>query len=499
MLVLPAALGAFLFVNLLCAMVALGVGFAAGVWFFGAKMAKPLEEQAKKSAAKQAEIAKRTAERAAMAATRVADLAQNVASDVGDHSAKMQAISAGLAGIDRESTTANAAVFSAMDQMLAANAELQTRLAQAEKQLAEQAAEIKTHESEARTDSLTGLANRRAFDDELKRRLNEWQRKSTPCTLVMMDIDFFKKFNDTHGHQVGDDVLRQVAVVLNAQSREMDIPCRYGGEEFAVILPATEAHKACLVAERIRSAIEQSTTVSNGKSLKVTCSLGVSSFLADDDVARLIRRADDALYASKKAGRNNGHWNTGTKHVPITNPEEGIVLPDPIPAEQPSSVEQKSASQSGANFIQLLKRRVAESHRFGVPISVAYLKIEEYEAVNRKYGPAIARQMVDGALPAFQRALREMDVLCKLDNGELVVMLPGSTLSEAMRLIKRMHSTTSNCILPLTDRQIEIRFRHGAAELKANETAQELLGRARHEAAIADRYTVPVGGPSHDR
>lgn len=78
-------------------------------------------------------------------------------------------------------------------------------------------------------------------------------------------------------------------------------------------------------------------------------------------------------------------------------------------------------------------------------------------------------------------------------------MLPGSTLSEAMRLIKRMHSTTSNCILPLTDRQIEIRFRHGAAELKANETAQELLGRARHEAAIADRYTVPVGGPSHDR
>src|SRR5262245_25067830 len=241
MLALPAALGAFIFVNLLCALIALGVGFAAGVWFFGAKMAKPIEEQAKKNAAKQAEIAKRTAERAAMAATRVADLAQNVASDVGDHNAKMQAISAGLAGIDRASSTANAAVFSAMDQMLAANSELQTRLAQAEKQLAEQAAEIKTHESEARTDSLTGLANRRAFDDELKRRLNEWQRKGTSCTLVLMDIDFFKKFNDTHGHQVGDEVLRQFASVLNSQSREMDIPCRYGGEEFAVILPATEA------------------------------------------------------------------------------------------------------------------------------------------------------------------------------------------------------------------------------------------------------------------
>src|SRR6185295_757566 len=135
-----------------------------------------------------------------------------------------------------------------------ANAELQQRLEQAEKQLAVQAVQIKAHESEARTDSLTTLSNRRAFDDELKRRLNEWQRKGTPCTLVMMDIDFFKKFNDTHGHQVGDEVLRQVAKVLGVQSREMDIPCRYGGEEFAVILPATEALKACKVAERIRAA-----------------------------------------------------------------------------------------------------------------------------------------------------------------------------------------------------------------------------------------------------
>src|SRR5262245_20785871 len=144
---LPAAMGSFLLVNLLCACVALGVGFAAGVWFFGAKMAKPAEQDAskKKQAARQAEIAKRTAERAAMAASQVADLAQSVASDVGDHAAKMKAISDDLAGIDRQSAGANAAVFSAMDQMLAANTELQTRLAKAEQQLAVQAAETKAH------------------------------------------------------------------------------------------------------------------------------------------------------------------------------------------------------------------------------------------------------------------------------------------------------------------------------------------------------------------
>jgi diguanylate cyclase len=497
MLLLPAAIGTFLLVNLLCACVALGVGFAAGVWFFGAKMAKPavIKEPAKKPVPKPSEDVKRAAERAAMAATRVADLAQTVAGDVGDHAAKMKAISADLAGIDRNSDTANAAVFTAMDQMLAANTELQQRLEQAEKQLAAQAAEIKTHESEARTDSLTGLSNRRAFDDELKRRLNEWQRKQTPCTLVMLDIDFFKKFNDTHGHQVGDEVLREVAKVLSATSREMDVPCRYGGEEFGVILPGTDAASACRVAERIRAAVEASTTVCEGKSLKVTCSLGLASFMGDDDVAHLIRRADDALYASKKAGRNCGHWNTGVKHVPITAPEEGVaeapaveapvVKTETAPTDDAAKPAEGLAAPTGATFVQMLKRRVTESHRFGIPISVLYLKIEEYDIVNRKHGSPIARQMVDAAGPAIQRVLREMDVMTKLENGEFVVMLPGSTLPEVSHVLKRIGGSTANCVLPLLDRELQIRFQQGVAELKPNETAQELLARARQSMATA--------------
>lgn len=494
MLVLPAAIGSFLIVNLLCACIALGVGFAAGVWFFGAKVVSATENDAnqKKLAAKQAEIAKRTAERAAMAASQVADLAHSVATDVGDHAAKMKAISADLAGIDRQSTGANAAVFSAMDQMLTANADLQERLQKAEKQLEAQAAEIKAHESEARTDSLTGLNNRRAFDDELKRRLSEWQRKNTPCTLVLLDIDFFKKFNDSHGHQVGDEVLRQTAKVLGGQCRDMDLPCRYGGEEFAVILPATTAQQACVVAERIRVAVESSTTVCDGKSLKVTCSLGVSDFARDDDIARLIRRADDALYASKKAGRNCGYWNTGATHVPISAPE--LAGPQPSDDELVEAEENAAAAgatmpaaaegpPSGATFIQMLKRRVTESHRFGIPISVMYIQIEEYDIVSRKYGSTIARQMIDAVAPAFQKVLREMDVMTRLENGEFVVMLPGSTKPEVSHVVKRMRSASASCVLPMVDQQLQIRFGHGVAELKPNETAQELLARARQAVA----------------
>jgi diguanylate cyclase len=480
MFLLPAAIGTFLLVNLLCACFALGIGFAAGVWFFGAKMAKPVAAPPpKKPAAKPAEDAKRAAEQTAMAASRVADLAKNVASDVGDHAAKMKAISADLAGIDRESDGAGAAVFTAMDQMIAANAELQQRLEQAEAQLAAQAVELKTHESEARTDSLTGLSNRRAFDDELKRRLGEWQRKGTPCTLVLMDIDFFKKFNDTHGHQVGDEVLRQFAKVLAKQSREMDLPCRYGGEEFAVILPDTDALNACNVAERIRAAIEESTTSCEGKKLKVTCSLGLSHFLANDDVPRLIRRADDALYTSKKAGRNCGHWHTGESQIPITEAEQvpiteahAPLLPEAIPAhEQPAP--------SGATFIQTLKRRVTESHRFGVPLSILYLKIEEFDVINRKYGSPIARQLVDTAIPLLEKTLREMDVLVRLENGEFAAMLPGSTQVEANRIARRMAAATSTCMLPVVDRELQIRLQQGIAELRPNEAAQELIARAR--------------------
>jgi diguanylate cyclase len=484
---MPAVTTTFLLVNLACACVALGVGFTAGVWFFGGRVSKPRSQKgaAKKPAPKPviSEEAKRVAERTLMATSRVADLAKGVMSDVGDHAAKMKAISAELAGVNREDGAANEAVIAAMDQILVANDDLQKRLEKAEKQLEEQAAEIKTYESEARTDSLTGLSNRRAFDDELKRRLNEWDRKRTPLTLILLDIDFFKKFNDTHGHLVGDEVLRTVAKTLRKQAREMDLPCRYGGEEFGIILPATELAGACVVAERIRQAVEASVITYAEKNLKVTCSLGVAQVVPSDDSAKLIRRADDSLYASKKAGRNCGHWGDGTSFFPITATEH---LPqstsDAEPQVEPESdVEDKNAS--GTSFIQALKRRVTESHRFGIPLAVVHLKVDEYDSVVRNSGKAIARQMLDLAEPALEKVLRPKDLLARLDNGEFVVMLPGNTQPEAAQLVKRLQITMSNSVVPLKDGELRVRFRHGIAELKHGETAQQLLFKARQDAA----------------
>jgi diguanylate cyclase (GGDEF)-like protein len=132
----------------------------------------------------------------------------------------------------------------------------------------------------------------------------------------------------------------------------------------------------------------------------------------------------------------------------------------------------------------MLKRRVTESHRFGVPLSILYLKIEDFDIINRKYGSPIARQLVDTAMPALEKTLREMDVLAKLENGEFVAMLPGSTQAEAGLVAKRMHSFTANCLLPVVDRELQIRLRHTIAELQPGEAAQELIARARQALTV---------------
>ncbi len=159
---------------------------------------------------------------------------------------------------------------------------------------------------QASTDALTGLANRRVFDDALERDMARCGRAGTPLSLILLDVDRFKHYNDLHGHQAGDRCLVMVANALRASLlRPTDLAARYGGEEFAVILPDTDITGAEAVAERIRTAIAGAATSELG--IEVTASLGVAEY----DLAKgpstpenLVRRADGALYSAKAAGRN---------------------------------------------------------------------------------------------------------------------------------------------------------------------------------------------------
>lgn len=162
------------------------------------------------------------------------------------------------------------------------------------------AALLEQMELMASTDGLTRIANRRTFEASLGKEIASSVRSNVPVSLIMLDIDNFKALNDTYGHQVGDEVLREVAIALQASNREVDTVARYGGEEFAVILPACGPLDAVVRAERLRRIINESVTT-----VGVTVSLGVATASAHAQTTEtLIKSADDALYQAKRGGRD---------------------------------------------------------------------------------------------------------------------------------------------------------------------------------------------------
>lgn len=158
----------------------------------------------------------------------------------------------------------------------------------------------------ATRDGLTGLYNHRTFYVLLGDELARAQRFNRPVSLLMLDIDHFKRVNDTYGHQAGDAVLRGLSELLGRQARAVDRVCRYGGEEIAVILPEIDLEIAAKVAERLRAAVEaQPFDINTGEPLRITVSIGVASFPAHaDNTQALMAAADVALYAAKQNGRN---------------------------------------------------------------------------------------------------------------------------------------------------------------------------------------------------
>lgn len=167
---------------------------------------------------------------------------------------------------------------------------------------------LEKKEREILIDGLTGLNNRKALDRRLEELNNAFIEEKAAFSVMMLDIDFFKKFNDAYGHKIGDEVLQIVGTTLRECTKGKDFPARYGGEEFVVLLPKTPLANAATVAEQIRQEI-------SGKSLKlkksgkrignITASIGVSQIRSGDTIDSIVERADKALYLAKDSGRNN--------------------------------------------------------------------------------------------------------------------------------------------------------------------------------------------------
>jgi len=191
--------------------------------------------------------------------------------------------------------------------MIVQNAALQEKLEVSSQEVETLKENLVSVQKEALTDGLTGVTNRKGFDVALRNAMEQAKGTSTPLSLIMTDIDHFKKFNDMHGHQTGDHVLRFVAAMLQRSVKSDDTPARYGGEEFAVILPNTDLSSAMALAESVRSLVagkhlrkkQTGTVIGN-----ITLSLGIAKYRRGESAAAFLKRADDSLYLAKRSGRN---------------------------------------------------------------------------------------------------------------------------------------------------------------------------------------------------
>lgn len=190
---------------------------------------------------------------------------------------------------------------------LAQNELLQQRLAESSQELSDLKQDLASVREESMTDALTGIANRKAFDMRLLQAAAEATEENHPLCLLIVDIDFFKKFNDSYGHQAGDQIIRLVAQTFKKGLKGQDTAARYGGEEFGLILPNTAMDNAIRVAEILRRTVEHKEVVnrSNHEKLgQITISVGLAQYRQGESLESFIERADSALYRAKQNGRN---------------------------------------------------------------------------------------------------------------------------------------------------------------------------------------------------
>lgn len=191
--------------------------------------------------------------------------------------------------------------------MATQNSLLQGRLKESSSEIQSLRSHLESVQKEAMTDALTGIANRKSFDTSLRLEAEQAMEASHDLCLIIGDIDHFKRFNDTYGHQVGDQVLKLVGMILKQTTGEVASPARYGGEEFAIVVPQTDLVGAESLAETVRTTVasKRIRKKSTGEDFgNITMSLGIALFRRGEPLADLIQRADESLYHAKDSGRN---------------------------------------------------------------------------------------------------------------------------------------------------------------------------------------------------
>jgi diguanylate cyclase len=425
------------------------------------------------------------------------ELAGKVAQQVDEHSHKVEEISDELAAIEQPGEED---VLVSVNKLINVNEQMKQQLQAAEDRLQAQARQIESHAVEARTDPLTQVANRRALEDELRRCAEDYAKAGHPVTVMIVDVDHFKRFNDTHGHQAGDEVLRGVARVLRKNIAEANLVARYGGEEFAVVF-ANASLSACRdMAEKARLAIASARFRYEGRELRVTASAGLAEIAVGETEAAFVKRADEALYASKHAGRNSAHYNDGfanhvikldsVKQTPKPAATGKPVLGDEwlydAAAEEISENDPAAQVSSKPEFFDgLIKRLAMIKHMPKTRLSILLVQIDGLERIRNEHGDSAASIVVRVAAQIFKAHLHDIDQVSRLEDNTFSLLLPGVQAADALQTAQRIQTAVSRYPLPKRAGVPRITVAIGAAEAAAKDDMQTILRRARRALEFA--------------
>ena len=281
---------------------------------------------------RESEIAERERQAALRMLVELLNSAEHLHSNVESHNSEIRENARHVKDlrVSTEMQTVKRALLGHMAALLESNKLLQQDLTCTRYRLEEQAEEIDHARREARTDELTGVANRKALNEKVHVLLDGRKRHAEPFVLLLADLDQFKRINDAHGHPVGDRVLKTIGGWLRQWVREGDFVGRYGGDEFVILLPKTELAVGAELAEtiRVKAAEKVSAVVARREQIAVSLSIGVVSARPDDDAESLLHRADRALYRCKNLGRNQVQC-----EEPQQAPEQNAPSAPPLEAE----------------------------------------------------------------------------------------------------------------------------------------------------------------------